>query len=265
MTSLNTTQPSFYSQKVMTNQYLKEFLFLKVYVAILTLSIILGYSVYALCDTKTIAHFWDEDSFFEIMTPIFLFLASILMFMIFLNSKNFYVLILSVVLFFGAGEEISWGQRILGFSTPETIKDINIQNEFNVHNLELFNSLDSQHHPKKGISRLLEINFLFRLFTLFWGIVLPLCVYHVNWIRYVASKLKLPIPPVSIGIFFLLNWLVYWIIHSFFLSPNNESGYLESANEIFECAAAFIILILCFYFFSTRKTIRLGNDIKTVI
>lgn len=36
-----------------------------------------------------------------------------------------------------AGEEISWGQRIVGFSTPEEIAEVNTQGEFNIHNNEL--------------------------------------------------------------------------------------------------------------------------------
>lgn len=35
-----------------------------------------------------------------------------------------------------AGEEISWGQRIFGFETPEKIAEKNTQNEFNLHNQE---------------------------------------------------------------------------------------------------------------------------------
>lgn len=44
---------------------------------------------------------------------------------------------------FVAGEEISWGQRILGFVTPGELEDVNRQGETNVHNigsvLALFN------------------------------------------------------------------------------------------------------------------------------
>lgn len=36
-------------------------------------------------------------------------------------------------------EEISWGQRVLGFSTPEWLENENRQQEFNLHNLFLFN------------------------------------------------------------------------------------------------------------------------------
>ena len=44
----------------------------------------------------------------------------------------------------GAGEEVSWGQRIFGFETGETMSRINLQKETNLHNLipgELFNGL----------------------------------------------------------------------------------------------------------------------------
>lgn len=34
-----------------------------------------------------------------------------------------------------AGEEISWGQRIIGFDTPDSLARINSQNEFNLHNI----------------------------------------------------------------------------------------------------------------------------------
>jgi hypothetical protein len=32
-------------------------------------------------------------------------------------------------------EEISWGQRIFGFATPEAVKNINSQKELNIHNI----------------------------------------------------------------------------------------------------------------------------------
>src|ERR671923_1912828 len=38
---------------------------------------------------------------------------------------------------FIAGEEISWGQRILGWATPESIAAVNKQGETNIHNVGL--------------------------------------------------------------------------------------------------------------------------------
>lgn len=51
---------------------------------------------------------------------------------------------LVVLALFAAGEEISWGQRLFGFSTGETMQRINLQQETNLHNLipgALFNGL----------------------------------------------------------------------------------------------------------------------------
>ena len=36
---------------------------------------------------------------------------------------------------FAAGEEISWGQRIFGFATPDFLMHLNEQKEFTVHNI----------------------------------------------------------------------------------------------------------------------------------
>jgi hypothetical protein len=36
---------------------------------------------------------------------------------------------------FIAGEEISWGQRIVGFDPPERLEDVNIQEEATIHNI----------------------------------------------------------------------------------------------------------------------------------
>lgn len=47
-------------------------------------------------------------------------------------------LLLALALFFVAGEEISWGQRIFGVATPEWLSQKNKQHELNVHNLKLF-------------------------------------------------------------------------------------------------------------------------------
>ena len=38
-------------------------------------------------------------------------------------------------MFFVGGEEISWGQRIFGWATPDVLEDINNQGESNIHNI----------------------------------------------------------------------------------------------------------------------------------
>lgn len=43
-------------------------------------------------------------------------------------------LLLALLFFYGAGEEISWGQRLFGFGTPEVFDEYNLQGETNLHN-----------------------------------------------------------------------------------------------------------------------------------
>ena len=44
-------------------------------------------------------------------------------------------MLLTLLCLFGAGEEISWGQRLFGLETPDYLKDRNAQGELGIHNL----------------------------------------------------------------------------------------------------------------------------------
>jgi hypothetical protein len=50
------------------------------------------------------------------------------------RAATLYVLLM-LGTFFVAGEEISWGQRIFGWRTPEALEAINAQQEISVHNI----------------------------------------------------------------------------------------------------------------------------------
>ena len=80
---------------------------------------------------------------------------------------------LTVLLFVACGEELSWGQHWLGFETPEAIKELNAQDEVNLHNLWLVDSYDADGGKKTGWKALLlNSNRLFDYFilTLLWGL-----------------------------------------------------------------------------------------------
>ncbi len=100
---------------------------------------------------ETLKIFAREDGWIENLTALFYFVAA-LFFMIFLlkrhkhEKKNilkyfikykFHILFF-VFFFFVGGEEISWGQRLFNFSTPEKLSEINKQSEFTLHNIEFF-------------------------------------------------------------------------------------------------------------------------------
>lgn len=94
---------------------------------------------------KTFKRLFTEDSLFEYLTSIFYFQAGIVAIIIGWTFRRegrctlaaaYFFLALGV--FFVAGEEISWGQRILNIETPQAIVKINTQGELTIHNLEPF-------------------------------------------------------------------------------------------------------------------------------
>ncbi len=54
--------------------------------------------------------------------------------------------LIGVAALFIAGEEISWGQRILGVATPDSLKQYNVQGEITFHNLEAFRAINNKLH-----------------------------------------------------------------------------------------------------------------------
>lgn len=86
---------------------------------------------------------FTEDGLFEYLTSAFYFGAATVAIVIALafKRKGRFILaaaysLLTLGLFFVAGEEISWGQRILSFEVPPAIIERNTQRELTIHNLE---------------------------------------------------------------------------------------------------------------------------------
>jgi hypothetical protein len=117
-----------------------------------------------------------------------------------------YVLVGAVGFVGSAGEEISWGQRLLLFETPEAYVEVNSQGEFNLHNNELI--FDKIYHLygliclfvlvspiaylvlKKRVSKTFAATFL-RLMTFRWyhGIYfIPTLIYVAYRIYYQTSR-----------------------------------------------------------------------------
>lgn len=95
-----------------------------------------------------------------------------------------WVLLAALACFYIAGEEASWGQHYVGWSTPETWAEVNDQGETNLHNTSSW--LDQK--PRS----LLEIA------VILGGIVLPLIGrFRPTWLAPIARRpgLALLLPP----------------------------------------------------------------------
>lgn len=231
--------------------YIEEIIKLRFYILILFLALIFSYSVYLLFDVDTVSNIGREDHLFEWSTAVCFLLASVISIILFYKTRNFIHLFFAVFFFGGFGEEISWGQRIFDFQTPETIEHMNVQHEFNVHNIELLNREDFSGNTRNGIARLLEVNLMFKLFSLLYGILVPILVVHIKEIRSFTERIRLPVPPLSLGIFFLINWFVFRFVLNH-LPADVEFQYYDTDTEIFEFISSFIFLIFSIFFLSKK-------------
>lgn len=135
------------------------------------------------------------------------------------------LLALAAALFFAAGEEISWGQRLFGWGTPESIAAINAQDETTLHNLTSFQSgaLDGD-----------------RLFKLAWtGLFVLVPLVAAGWPRARAWLTRLvPVVPLRLSALFVLAWVLATIAgHSL---ENHYSSLYPLSHAVSEVEEAIV-------------------------
>jgi hypothetical protein len=224
----------------------------RIYVKLAAAFIIASYSIYLYLDYDLIRKLGRENSLFESLAPVFFLAAMVVYFKVFLKKGNVFILLLSLFFFVGAGEEISWGQKLVPFPTPKAISRVNVQHEFTIHNIEPLNSEKFNGALARGWARLTEINFLYKVFWFLFGVALPIGYYWVGILRSLSKKIKLPVPPLSVGIFFIINYLTMKTL-GYFLSPRVPDQYLDTAGEIYECGSALIFLLIGLVFLKITK------------
>ena len=150
------------------------------------------------------------------------FFASIVSLFIFIKSKNkksieiLIWLVLAFACFIVAGEEISWSERITGFSL-NSISEINVQGETNFHNLPFI------HH------NLLDPSFT--IGSLFFG--------WVGWRKWPNIK---SLPGKELSLYFLFVALFYFY---FDISWASTVSQIRNDQEIFEILFSSGIFIHC--------------------
>ncbi|MEH0153478.1 hypothetical protein V6R21_04990 [Limibacter armeniacum] len=176
-----------------------------------------------------------EDGYIENMTAVMLLFSAAFFIEAAFRNKNkqwrFLLFMAGMVFIFGAGEEISWGQRIFGLNTPENLKAINTQAELNLHNIKVgdvkFNKLIFSAIMYSGI------------FT--YLIVIPMLYQFSNKVRDFAF-LFIPVPRLSQGLiylsFFLLVSIIQdgklWELQEFTFSVFLFTTLLYQQNEQFD-------------------------------
>jgi hypothetical protein len=207
------------------------------------------------------ASFGKEDGVVESIGALFFLAASVLLIGTYFKIKKtssseyrkpeaIWILGLALLFFVAFGEEISWGQRIYGFETPDALKEINKQHEFNIHNLEPFHGLDEKGEPKTGIAALMTSHRLFYAILIGYIIIIPLIMIPNNWLSRLIIKLEIPIVPLWISGLFLSVFLFVKVIQFMFARDNND--LYHALVEIMETNIALVILLLSLAFYQSK-------------
>jgi hypothetical protein len=131
---------------------------------------------------------------------------------------------LNAGIFLIVGEELSWGQRIFGWATPETLKAVNRQHETNIHSLE----------------GLVDTFRWLYLIIGAYGTILPLLFMRSARHRHAVSML---VPHYTLTPYFLATfawriYLIYWKL------PEQYYFVISKYSEVIE-----LILAMGFFLF----------------
>jgi hypothetical protein len=190
-----------------------------------------------------------EDHYFEIVGASSLFATSLLFLSGFRLArethdqtrvsivKQLIYLGLAVVFFFGAGEEISWGQRILGFETPESVSQVNRQEEFNLHNLASWEA-----------SQFLDADRMFDLFWFLFAVFTPAVAMAVPSFKRFVSQF-MPVVFWGISLLFLYNYLWAKAAKLFFSAAYafERIPFPQAVQEIKESNYAILFILVGLY------------------
>ncbi len=127
----------------------------------------------------------------------------------------------SFLFFFGAGEEISWGQRIFGWETGETLKEINKQGEITFHNVEISGVALTEHLFGPVLTFVL----------LLYLVALPLLYPRNATIQRLSDRFAIPVPGLRHAALAIIGSIIIAIVDAFGVSR---------AWEVYECVFALL-------------------------
>lgn len=178
--------------------------------------------------------FTGEDRFAETV-QVFLYAGSLLMCLAVVR-KNIQrgerliaalFAVLACGLFFMVGEELSWGQRLFGWQTPESLAEANKQSETNLHNIHGVGS------TFKWIQMVVGA----------YGVFLPLIALYPP-LRAKFGKLMAAVVPHYSLILYFLPMFIWRGYRNLFEPPDGLYFVVAEYNEVIE-----LILAMGFFLF----------------
>ena len=201
-------------------------------------------------DMMLLSRIAGEDRFLEVIGAGSLFITGILYLLSAGKERSggstrikwLFCLVLALVFIFGAGEEISWGQRIFGVETPESWAEINVQDELTLHNLRI------------GMFDMTALTR--RAFNLFWfGLVvfIPFAAVVSKRFGFVLER-YIPVPALKFAVPFLMNYAILRLI--IILTRDSWYQTLHAyVAEISESNFSVLFMLVAIYQFTTLSVV----------
>jgi hypothetical protein len=190
--------------------------------------LIIGYVLFFI-NISAFNHYVVEDGPVEWLTVFGLLLGVIVCisrFISLVHKRSWWFLtvtiLIGLMLFFVAGEEISWGMRILGIHPSEFFEKNNAQHETNFHNL----IVDGVKVNKLVFSLLLSIVFGIYL------VIVPIVYQKNQAVKNFLDKSAVPVPRL------------YQIISFIALFAAVELMHHEKKAELLECGAGLLLFLI---------------------
>ena len=171
--------------------------------------LMMAVGIYLVSPSYFALSFAAEDRLVEYGTAVALFVAACILFRNAMSLRShgtklaigltfFYAL----MFFFGAGEEVSWGQRIFGWETSEAMKEINRQDETTIHNIEIGGVALTKHL----FGPILTVAILLYL------LVLPFVYPNFAKFKCAIDRIALPVPGTRHAVLALIGSIIIAII-----------------------------------------------------
>jgi len=174
----------------------------------------------------------QEDGVAEWLTVAGLLLGSLVCFKrlvtLFRKKSGWFLFVtlgLGLFLFFAAGEEISWGQRIFGLKTPEYFQQHNAQHETNLHNLVM---------GGVKLNKLIFSVILVAMLAIFL-VVVPVLDQKMPAVRKLLDRSAVPVPQPYQVVGFLVVFGITSLIHH------------GKSAELLECCGALLFFLIVRY------------------
>lgn len=210
--------------------------------------------------------FAREDGVFENLTALYLFLIALIFFLAFFRLRTASLLLslsyagLGLLFFLGAGEEISWGERIFHWDDRNFIRGVNVQKELTLHNLKYF----------QGEESIIPFSTsqLFVVFAFTFGVLMPLACAISPWINEFVAP-RFPVMPLYPGILVVVTYVIQKLMLRVLplfpgLYQHPTMPIPQAVHEIREHGFSLAILISAIIYFSREWAAKRAMDSQVV-